>query len=309
MMAMLKLFLLGIATTLTAQHNIPTFPLPKGRITTFQNGRFLSADYSHGIHAGFSVHDANGKQLFNDLVRIPNSTQVTIFSLTASPAGDIAVSGMAWDEAQLTTPFLALYSNTLSLSRILRLPDFLPRTLIYSASGHLYAFGPERGSSGAWLASGHCLRIFHSDGAEQKRGLPRTSLCEHATCFPFEDIPLAAAGPHEVALYIPEVNRLYRFPNGSTEFTSLAGLPVWHRRSPKDMVASGPHTVLLQHTEPASPTTGITVFTAFDSAPSLRRLPAPASLTTSHRLIGSDASRLLFARSSPRDFLWFPPIE
>lgn len=299
-----------VATSpLSMAASVPQLSVGSGRITSFQNGKFLSADYAHGIHAGFSVHDADGKPLFNDLVRVPGATQITIFSLTASPAGEIAVAGFAFDESNKKEPFIALYADTLTLARVIRLTDFLPRTLIYSATGQLYAFGPERGPNGAWLASGNCLRVFDSDGRELKRGLPRPGLCQQSTCFPFEDIPVVAAGPHEIAIYIPEVNRLYRFPNGSTEFTSREGLPVWERRSPKVMVASGPHSFLLQHTEASSPATGTQVFTAFDESLALRRLAAHPSLSPAYRLVGSDGSRFLFARSSPKDFLWLARLE
>jgi hypothetical protein len=276
------------------------FSVAKGRPVSFQNGRFLAADYAPDIHAGFAVHDANGKMLFDDLVRIPEASKVQIFSIAASLNGRVAVSGMAWDAAGRVAPFLALYSASMSLERVLRMGDFIPRTLVFGADGRIFAFGPERGEDGAWLRSGHCLRVLDAGGKEVSRGLPRSQICREESCLPFEDVSLVAAGQQSIALYIPEVNRIYRFSTVSGEFTSIDGLEVWKRRQPKVMVAMHDDMFVMQHQEINAGEVQA-VISCLDGGNSIRRLRLTGPLDV---LKGSDGERLLLHRSAEQDFMW-----
>ena len=282
-----------------------TFSVAKGRPVTFQNGRFLSADYAPDIHAGFAVHDLNGKLLFDDLVRIPEASKVQIFSIAASPSGSVAVSGMAWDRAGLGNPFLALYTESISLQRVIRMGDFVPRTVVYSADGRIFAFGPERGMDGTWLRTGHCLRIWNQEGTEVSRGLPRTGICTEESCFPFEDVPVVAAGRESIAIYIPEVNRIFRLSTKTREFTSIDGLEVWKLRQPKVMTAFQNDVFVTQHQEiKAGEAFGIV--SIVDDGKFVR----PLRMTRHSDMIkGSDGNRLLVYRSPEKDFIWLSDLR
>lgn len=166
---------IGIAgERLQAPDSSFTIPVRDKLLGKFQNGLLVTSDATGGIPQVYAYNRA-GSQTVQVKLAFPDASRVDVRDFAVSPAGAIAVSGVAYTSDGAYSTFIAWIGANGAIQRVVRISPFSARRLAFSNDGTLWAAGTSQTPAREEDPTSDVLRRYDAEGHLLGSSLPRSS--------------------------------------------------------------------------------------------------------------------------------------
>jgi hypothetical protein len=122
---------------ITISRNFAGKPIPK-----WQNGFWAAYDHDQ-LPVMIYLFDQAGKQILMTELSFPTVIQIRIWDMTVSTTGELAVSGSSMSSTGAAVAFVAWFSPTGKVERIIRTSPFSPLRICMASDGTVWGAGRE----------------------------------------------------------------------------------------------------------------------------------------------------------------------
>lgn len=167
-------------------------------LAKWENGYILALDNQPVNAPPISVFGPTGSQVFATYLAIDGFVKVSLRDVAASSSGVFAVSGGALDASGLAVSFIVYLDKKGTITKVVRLEDFVAMRLCFDAENRLWVAGRARDTSQSSVDH-DMVRVYDERGLLQRSFLSRTLFATKV--HPAKGFPYLVANGKYVVLF------------------------------------------------------------------------------------------------------------